>query len=261
MSDFKAALHSKRWVGFDLDDTLHEFRRASSQASEHVFQLIGSAEEIDPAALRTTYQHILSTTTANAFTDGRSSTEYRRERFSQLLQAHGVADADDNIMLDTTPDPDDFLSKTTVLLGAYNSSLESNLSLKPGVVKLFHTLRGLGKKIVVITEGPADAQEWTVQKLGLNSYIDVLITTNEVGKSKVDGLFDVVLEKYGIGNENIVYFGDNEVRDVKAASKSGILAVLYDEKRNSELYDLKNLRISSWENLQKIILEDDGKSD
>ncbi|KAJ5087848.1 hypothetical protein N7456_011464 [Penicillium angulare] len=260
MTDFKSALHSKGWFGFDLDDTLHEFRKASSQASEHAFATINSAEDVEIAALRTTYQKILSTTTANAFTDGRSSTEYRRDRFSQLLHAHGVDDADDDIIPDDTPDPDGFLSKTTLVLASYKRALESNLSLKPGVVDLFQTLRELGKKIIVITEGPADAQEWTVQKLGIKSYIDVLVTTNEVGKSKVDGLFDVVLKKHGISNEDIVYFGDNEVRDVKAASESGILAVLYDEKKDSELDNLEKLRIGSWESLQKMILEGDGKS-
>lgn len=252
MSNLKSTLFSKKWFGFDLDDTLHEFRKASFQASQDVFQAINIKEGIDVSALRATYQHILRTATANAFTDGRSSTEYQRERFSQLLQAHGVVDVEN----DTPSTSGSTVSKLDTLLGIYKSSLESNLALKPGIMDLLQTIRGLGKRVIVITEGPADAQEWTVRKLGIESYTDVLVTTNEVGKSKVDGLFEVVLNKNGIDVRDIVYFGDNEVRDVHAASDSGILAVLYDEKRDPELDNLGTLRLNSWKHLQGNLQDD-----
>lgn len=119
---------------------------------------------------------------------------------------------------------------------------------------LLQTLQGLEKKVIVITEGPADAQEWTVQELGIRSYIDVLVTTNEVGKSKVDGLFGIVLEKYGIAAEDIVYFGDNGIRDVQAARQEGIMAVLYDEKEQSRLNDASGLRVNSWAVIEKVLV-------
>jgi putative hydrolase of the HAD superfamily len=127
------------------------------------------------------------------------------------------------------------------------------LTLKVGALGLLQTLRRLGKQVIVITEGPADAQEWTAKELGLWSYIDILVTTNEIGKSKVDGLFGVVLEKYGISADEIVYFGDNEVRDVKAAQREGILAVLYDEKQRCQLGNWESLRIDSWEQLVLVV--------
>ncbi|KAJ5165367.1 uncharacterized protein N7500_007197 [Penicillium coprophilum] len=230
---------SKSWFGFDLDDTLHEFRRASAAASTHVFDTIHTSSNktsVDP--LRSTYQDILRSATANAFTDGRTSSEYRRERFGHLLQAHGLID-------------DSLLDR---LLEVYQDSLRENLTLKAGALHLLQTLRRLGKKVIVITEGPADAQEWTVQELGIRSYIDILVTTNEVGKSKVDGLFGVVLERYGIAAEDIVYFGDNRIRDVEAAREEGILAVLYDEKQLSHLHDTIALRVNSWVDVEKVLV-------
>ncbi|KAJ5702393.1 hypothetical protein N7488_009941 [Penicillium malachiteum] len=238
-SSLKSTLLSKEWFGFDLDDTLHEFRKASSQASENVFEAIHTEYGINLDALRSRYANILRTSTANAFTDGRSSTEYRRERFTQLLQAHNTINIDS-------------------LLDIYKSSLQSSLTLKPGVVELFQSLKQLRKNIIVITEGRTDAQEWTVRELGIDSYVDILVTTNEIGRSKVDGLFGVVLEKYGILAEDIVYFGDNEVRDVRAALKTGILAILYDEKGPS-VKDLRLdvIRISAWGDLQDILVIND----
>ncbi|KAJ5737185.1 uncharacterized protein N7483_002310 [Penicillium malachiteum] len=243
----KSTLLSKKWFGFDLDDTLHKFRKASSQASESVFEALHTDHGINIDTLRSTYANVLRTSTANAFTDGRSSTEYRRERFTRILQAHAAINVE----------------KTNIdsLLGIYKSSLQSSLTLKPGVVELFRSLRQLGKNIIVVTEGPADAQEWTVRELGIDSYVGILVTTNEIGKSKVDGLFGVVLERYGIDAEEIVYFGDNEVRDVRAALQSGILAILYDEKRlehSVEDSTLDVVRVSSWRDLQDILLLNDG---
>ncbi|KAJ6028089.1 hypothetical protein N7540_003665 [Penicillium herquei] len=248
-ASFKSTLLSKKWFGFDLDDTLHEFRKASSQASESVFEAIHTDYGINIDTLRSTYAKILRISTANAFTDGRSSTEYRRERFTQLLQAH------DAINVEKTR------TNIDVLLDIYKSSLQSHLTLKPGVVELFRHLRLLRKNIIVITEGPADAQEWTVRELGIDSYVDILVTTNDIGKSKADGLFGVVLERYGIDADEIVYFGDNELRDVRAALKSGILAIFYDETRQlveDSRLDWNVVRICSWRDLQDILLINDG---
>ncbi|KAJ5657733.1 uncharacterized protein N7484_001382 [Penicillium longicatenatum] len=242
MSNLKSTLLSKAWFGFDLDDTLHEFRKASTQASQSVFEAIHFNEGISIDILRSTYQDILRTTTANAFTDGRTSVEYRRERLTRLLEV-----VDGNKVYSTS------MSEIEPLLDIYQSSLRSHLALKPGVVDLFRVLRGLEKNIIVITEGPADAQQWTVKELGLEPYIDILVTTNEVGTSKVDGLFGVVLGKYGIDAGDIVYFGDNAVRDVQAAGETGILAVLYDEGRNKVLDNLDTLRIDSWRMLLDIL--------
>ncbi|KAJ5573648.1 uncharacterized protein N7459_008075 [Penicillium hispanicum] len=240
-------LSQKKWFGFDLDDTLHEFRKASGQASQSVFEAIDDTYGLDIDRLKTTYQQILRTATANAFTDGRTSTQYRRERFTRLLQAHGIDDSGLGSDEAKPVDP---------LLDIYKSSLKSSLALKEHALPLLQTLQQLGKKVIVITEGPADAQEWTVKELGLWPYIDVLVTTNEVGRSKVDGLFKVMLERYGIAVDEIVYFGDNELRDIQPAQEEGILAVLYDEKQQSRLEDSASLRVQSWEALLHVLDEE-----
>ncbi|KAJ5933729.1 hypothetical protein N7454_006058 [Penicillium verhagenii] len=257
-TQFKSTLLSKHWFGFDLDDTLHEFRKASYHASQSVFEAINTSEGISIDTLRMTYQDILRTSTTNAFTDGRTSKEYRRERFTQLLQAHGVVD-DANVSPSNgsdgpQADTGKIQNKIELLLDVYQSSLQSHLTPKIGVVDLFRVLQELGKNIIIVTEGPADAQKWTVGMLGLEPYVDILITTNELGRSKVDGLFGAVLNKYGIDAGEIVYFGDNEVRDVQAARESGILSILYDERRDRELDDLDTLRIDSWVILRNILL-------
>ncbi|OQD88456.1 hypothetical protein PENANT_c004G06163 [Penicillium antarcticum] len=209
-------------------------------------QALAKCCQVSIDTLRATYSNILRSTTANAFTDGRTSTEYRRERFGRLLQAHGLMGPDHffepgNPLLDR-------------LLDLYRNSLRESLALKPGVLQLFQTLRRLGKKVIVITEGPADAQEWTVQELGIWRYINVLVTTNEVGRSKADGLLGIVLKKHEIHSSDIVYFGDNELRDVQAAQEEGILAVHYDETQKPQLDDINGLRVNSWAVVEKVLV-------
>lgn len=238
-------LLSKQWFGFDLDDTLHEFRKASSMASRAVFDAITLQHpEVLSQDLKVTYKDILDHATANAFIDGRTSTDYRRERFTLLLQAH---------RLDHETTSSTIFDEVESLLHIYKSTLKLSLAIKPGAMNLFKYLSRLGKKIIIVTEGPADAQEWTVRELGLLPYVDVLVTTNEVGKSKLEGLFSTVLQKYSIDAADIVYFGDNPIRDIEAARKEGIVAILYDEKQERQLADFGSLRIESWDALRSII--------
>lgn len=80
----------KRWIGIDLDDTLHEIRRASSAASSKVLEAIHEKFDTPFASLNAQYSEILRASTSNAFSDGRSSHEYRRERFLAVASHFSV---------------------------------------------------------------------------------------------------------------------------------------------------------------------------
>ncbi|KAI1735413.1 HAD-superfamily hydrolase, subfamily IA, variant 1 [Xylaria scruposa] len=236
----KDSLAEKQWIGFDLDDTLHEFRRASSAASNKVLEAMHERYGIPLDALRSQYGEVLRTSTSNAFTDGKSSSDYRRERFLAVASGFSLPLEHD------TP----FLSH---LLHLYETSLEESLELKSGALNLLKTIKRLDKKIVVVTEGPQDAQEWTVQKLGISPYIDFLATTNHFKVSKTDGLFSRVLETLGITASEIAYVGDNEYRDMKPAIAEGILSFHLAEGLQCNL-DLYPPRINTLNELEYILL-------
>lgn len=93
-ADFDVSLSRLReaqWYAFDLDDTLHNFRAASSAAVKSVLQviydLIGHALE----ELETGYKHIFARATASAFADDKTSHQYHVDRFRQLVQACNIA--------------------------------------------------------------------------------------------------------------------------------------------------------------------------
>lgn len=233
----KSALLEKAWFGFDLDDTLHAFRKASRAASSAIFEIIARNCNATVTELRTTYVAILSQKTSSALADGKSSKDYRKDRFSALMKAHS-ADFTDAVL--------------DQLAVAYQNSLESALEIKPGAISLLKYLKQIGKRIAIVTGGPEDAQKWTLEKLGIASYVDVLITSNRFGKSKVDGLFQIALQHLKIDARDIVYVGDSVERDITPARAEGIFSIEFNEVE-SVVLDSKDLKINSLQKLENVL--------
>lgn len=135
----------------------------------------------------------------------------------------------------------------------YRTSLHAALTLKAGALHLLEKLKARGKGVIIVTEGPQDGQEWTVAELGLKLFIDILITTNEIGKSKVDRIFPAVLVNHNITPGDLVYVGDNQQRDILPARAAGIDTVLYDENGNCLFDDPHRLRLNSLPKLEYLV--------
>ncbi|KAF5553347.1 hydrolase-the HAD superfamily [Fusarium mexicanum] len=228
-------LQARSWFGFDLDDTLHEFRKASREATTSVLTRIASENPSTTLQdLQTQYGIILKQRTAHAFTDGKTSHDYRRARFAATLSHFGLRH-----------------DRVDELLEDYERVLVDNLALKPGAISLLEAIKASGRKIAVITEGPQDAQQRAVRDLGIEKYIDFLATTNFFGVAKIDGLFGKVLDHLKITPPDIVYIGDSQDRDIEPANKEGILAIHLHEAQTAPLV-LQPPSINSLEVLAKL---------
>lgn len=144
-----------------------------------MFEQISKCSDTPIDELAETYTKILKQKTASAFTDGKTTDYYRRERFHAILEAHDIPVNE---------------GRVAGLAFLYKDALAGALEAKPGALSLLRYLRSIDKKVAVITQGLQDAQEWTLEQLGLTEYVDLLVTTNKFGKSKVDGLFGNVLK-------------------------------------------------------------------
>jgi putative hydrolase of the HAD superfamily len=118
------------------------------------------------------------------------------------------------------------------LLVTYERTLTAALKLKYGAFALLKLLKSLVTKIVVVTEGPEDAQQRTVHELGIADMIDFLATTNSFGVSKTAGLFNKVLGHLHIIAADMVYIGDNEDRAMTPALAEGICSIHYAEQKH-----------------------------
>ena len=233
----RAILTERTWIGFDLDDTLHEFRRSSGIATNSVLAEISNRHGTPISTLKDEYSMVLKMKTANAFSDWKTSFDYRRERFAAVLDHFSL------------PQDDQFMSN---LLELYEANLMASLELKCGALDLLSLIKDMGKKIVVITEGPQDAQERAVRGLGID---DFLATTTHFGVANTDGLFPRVLEYLCITSGDIVYIGDNEDRDMKPALAEGIFSIHLAETKHVSLNTIPP-KINALRKLQYILSND-----
>ncbi|KAH6633636.1 HAD-like domain-containing protein [Boeremia exigua] len=231
-------LHEATWYAFDLDDTLHEFRKASAAAVKAVLKIIHETSGHTLEELDEEYKRVLSRGTALAFVDGKTSHQYREDRFQQLVRVFDIKLNEGQMQ---------------ILVDLYEEVLTKSLELKPGVLELFQTLKRCGKKIAVITEGPQDAQERTVEALGLTSHIDYLATTNKLRVAKIDGLFSRVLEHLHLQPDEIIMTGDSWKRDIVPATQAGIYCIHYSEKGPEYDDSEKQRSIRTFGQLQDII--------
>ena len=230
----RAILAERTWIGFDLDDTLHEFRRSSGIATHRVLAEISERHGTPISALKDEYSVILKMKTANAFSDGKTSFDYRRERFASVLNHFSL------------PQDDQFIEEL------YEADLMASLELKCGALDLLSLIKDMGKKVVVMTEGPQDAQERAIFGLGIDKFIDFLVTTAHFGVAKTDGLFPRVLERLGVTPGDMVYIGDNEERDMTPALKEGIFSIHLAETKHVALNTIPP-RVNTLKKLQYIL--------
>jgi putative hydrolase of the HAD superfamily len=198
-----------RWIGFDLDDTLHYFRKASGAAAETVFAYINEEFGAPLEVIRDTYKSILKQSQSTHFAKDWPSREYRADRFRKLLEQYSIL-------------PNGHLEH---LLVAYDASLERNLMLTTGARDALAAAKRKGFGVFILSEGPHDAQETTIQRLGISQYVDVLLTSAREGLSKSDGLFERTLEIIGSRGAETVYVGDSMERDIIPAKRAGLTAI------------------------------------
>jgi hypothetical protein len=80
-----ATLNEKSWFVFGHDDTLHEFRRASGTATDKCPRGNFSTKWSGLDVLKEGHHKFLEEKTAGAFSDGKTTFDYRRERFTAFL--------------------------------------------------------------------------------------------------------------------------------------------------------------------------------
>jgi len=198
-----------RWVAFDLDDTLHYFGRASGKAAEAVFCDVERRFGLGTEDLAKAYREILRTAQGDHFTQPKTAREYRAERFEALLGEFGI---------DSEP-------RLDRLLDVYDARLAESLELKPGADEALRAARRAGLSVMVISEGPNDAQQTTLERLGISSSVDLLVTSSGEGASKSHGLFEKALERVSCECHEMLYVGDSVDRDISPTAVLGIASV------------------------------------
>lgn len=94
------------------------------------------------------------------------------------------------------------------------------------VQKVLETLSQMGIKLGLISNGKRKFQRENLNALGIASYFDTILISEEVGRRKPDPLlFQMGLDNLSVSAEESIFVGDHPEHDVKASMDAGMLGI------------------------------------
>ena len=201
---------SKRLFLFDLDDTLFDAQHTHRLGLGGLQRAYGELASIPLDNLYAEYERQLNDSHSRVLDGKVSLVDSRTERFRGLFRQFGV---------DLQP----VALQEAVRL--YRHIYESSRRAVPGSIPLLSHLKAYGD-VGIVTNGLKAPQLEKVTVCGLDSLVDFVLTSEEVGAKKPEGMiFAAALAKAGVGPDSAVFVGDSWSSDILGASGVGIRAV------------------------------------
>jgi putative hydrolase of the HAD superfamily len=206
-----------RAILFDLDDTLFDHAGCARDALAAVQACHPALGALSFETLESTHSTFLEQLHADVML-GRVPIEVaRRERFRRLLAACG-ADA-----------PDEFVG---YLAATYRDVYREARRAVAGAAELLSAIREHGARVGIVSNNLLDEQREKLRTCGLESFVDALVVSEEVGVSKPDAeIFRVALDRLACVPEQAVMIGDSWHADIVGARAAGIRAVWFNPVR------------------------------
>ena len=115
-------------------------------------------------------------------------------------------------------------------------SHKPNIHLYLGVAEMIENLKAKGVKVGIITDGRPEGQRNKLHALGLK--VDDVIITDELGgiqfRKPCDIAFRIMVTRWRLNPADVVYVGDNPVKDFQAPQQLGMRHLLF--KNSDGLY-------------------------
>jgi len=112
----------------------------------------------------------------------------------------------------------------------------ADLELYPDVKETVRTLKGMGIKIGIVTNGFQTDIDEILSRTSLTGVFDVTVGADAVGRPKPDEkIFVYALEKLGVSPQEAIFIGDQPRIDYEGAANAGLKPLLVD--RNDEIHE------------------------
>lgn len=106
----------------------------------------------------------------------------------------------------------------------------NQMKLRENALEFLRLLKRNTKKIAIVTDLTTKVQLEKLKRLEINSFIDVIITSEEAGAEKPStSIFQLAADKLEIVKDRTVMIGDNYEKDILGAQNFGISAFWYNE--------------------------------
>jgi HAD superfamily hydrolase (TIGR01549 family) len=201
-------------VLFDLDDTLHDDTLAYQSAAEEVAQEIAAEHGIDALALKAAYiseaEGFWKRLSADALQVKLKAV--REQLWKSALERVGVDDDSRRLALRSAQ--------------RYNDYRKKYYTLFPGTADVLQSLRDLGKRLGLVTNGFSETHREKIGLLQLGELFDAIFIADEVGMLKPDpALFVHACAALGGSPPSCAMVGDRYDRDIRGAAEAGLFTV------------------------------------
>lgn len=196
-------------VIFDLDNTLYSYDRAHAAAWAALCRLAREDLGLEEERFRALHDEASRVLTRRC--GGGPAIHNRLIRFQILLELAGLP-----------------IGGAPALADCYWRTLLAHLEPEPGAAETLQILRAMGLRIGVGTNMTADRQFEKLRRLGLQPYVEFLVTSEEINAEKPDPrLFGLCAEKAGVPPRDCAFVGDSLQKDALAARAAGMRGIWY----------------------------------
>jgi len=141
----------------------------------------------------------------------------------------------------------------------YWKTFFDNMVCFEGVKDFIVWNKNIGVKIGILTDYETEYQIQKLERLGLINFIDIIITSEEVGIEKPSTqMFQTILRKMDLTTDKVVMIGDNFDKDIKGAVNINILSYWFNNSTiNSKntIKNINNIKYIEFNSFQKLYNE------
>lgn len=122
--------------------------------------------------------------------------------------------------------------KAYTMADSYSKLQEELVCLFPKSIETLEKLKGLGVRMVLITNGSSEKQRGKINRFCLSDFFEFCLIEEEIGFGKPDPrVYEIALQKLNLKAEDTWMVGDNLVWDIEAPKKVGIFSIWNDYRR------------------------------
>jgi len=227
-------------VFFDLDNTLYPYPPCNAAGKEAAWcEARSRGYDLD----RETFEELYQTGRREVKREvvGTASTHERFLYFKRALEVHtGTSQSGDALALGE----------------AFWSAYVDEMALFDGVKETLSSLDGAGVDVAIVTNLTTRIQLKKIEHLGLEEYIDVLLTSEETGREKPGSvMFTLPLARLDRRASETLMVGDSVASDIVGGNAVGLTTALF----NADESDLRGRRqpdhrIDEFDAIQELVL-------
>lgn len=219
---------------FDLDNTIYSYDICHTKSIHAVIHHLHNQCNFTIDELQSVYDKISRSTKYDL--DTTASSHNKSIYFKQLLEHFNIN-----------------LSMLHAIQILYWRTFLENITLYEGVREFIKWNRDLGIKIGILTDYETEYQIQKMQTLDILSYVDIIVTSEEVGIEKPSRhMFQTILNKMNLAPDEVVMIGDNYEKDIMGAHNMNILSYWFTQSIKKHSITTP---FSSWTELHNEFME------